>query len=214
MCEIFAITDSDIAKVENNQLWFKRATVDFPLTDEQYKIFKNGYAPDWECRFAPVFMNGWFYITRSGHWLFKFKYEKKEDGLWHITANYDTHFIPGYSVMLNVIREGYFEPQIFTERDSQRYLNALKETHRIPLAVDDKPTYCEICRSNVKPVFFGEPTPETWHKIELGQVIAYGCCISNDSPEWACPTCGQGYKDRHDEWNRSICLTYSIHSLL
>lgn len=63
---IEARTNEEIAKVAKNRLWFKRETVDFPLTDEQYEIFKKGYAPDWDCRFAPVFMDGWFYITRSG----------------------------------------------------------------------------------------------------------------------------------------------------
>lgn len=210
MDAIFTKTDKDKAKVKHNKLWFKRATVDFPLTDEQYEIFKKGYAPDWDCRFEPVYMDGWFYITRSGFWLFKFKYEKKKDGLWHITANYDTRHTPGYSVMLNVIGEGRFERPIFTERDIKRYLKALKNTARIPLAVDSKPSKCEICHSKVKPVSIGEPTPETWRKIERGQLIDYGCCLSEDTPEWACPTCGQGYKDTHDEWNANMCdIIYS-----
>ncbi len=72
---IEARTKEEIAKVAKNRVWFKRETVDCPLTDEQYEIFKKGYAPDWDCRFALVFMDGWFYITRSGFWLFKFKYE-------------------------------------------------------------------------------------------------------------------------------------------
>lgn len=108
MKAIIANAEKEISKVKHNKLWFKRATVDFPLTDEQYDIFKKGYAPDWDCRFAPVYMDGWFYITRSGYWLFKFKYERKKDGLWHITSNYDTGFAPGYAVMLNVIHEGLF----------------------------------------------------------------------------------------------------------
>lgn len=201
MKAIIANTEKEIAKVKHNKLWFKRATVDFPLTDEQYEIFKKGYAPDWDCRFAPVYMDGWFYITRSGYWLFKFKYERKKDGLWHITSNYDTGFTPGYAVMLNVIHEGYFEPQIFTERDIKRYMDALKNTARLPLAVEENPKSCVICHSKVKPVTFGEPTPETWRKIERGQIIDYGCCVGEDYPEWMCPTCGQGYKNRHDKWN-------------
>lgn len=204
MDAIIAQTERELDKVKHNRLWFKRATVDFPLTDEQYEIFRKGYAPDWDCRFSPIYMDGWFYITRSGFWLFKFKYEKKKDGLWHITANYDTKHTPGYAVMLNVIHEGYFEPRIFSERDINRYLDALKNTVRIPLAVDQMPSRCEICGSKVKPVSIGEPTPDTWRKIECGQMIDYGCCVSEDTPEWVCPTCGQGYKDTHDEWNANL----------
>ncbi|MCM1071813.1 MAG: hypothetical protein NC210_05000 [[Clostridium] fimetarium] len=208
MDAIFTKTDKDIAKVKHNKLWFKRATVDFPLTDEQYEIFKKGYSPDWDCRFEPVYMDGWFYITRSGFWLFKFKYEKKKDGLWHITANYDTRHTSGYSVMLNVINEGYFERPIFTERDIKRYLKALMNTVRIPLAVDSKPSRCVICHSKVK--LIGEPTSETRGKIGRGQLIDYGCCMGKDYPDWACPTCGQAYKDRHDEWNAN--MRYIIYS--
>lgn len=62
---IEARTKEEIAKVAKNRVWFKRETVDCPLTDEQYEIFKKGYAPDWDCRFAPVFMDGWFYFSSS-----------------------------------------------------------------------------------------------------------------------------------------------------
>ena len=207
---IITNNERDTAKVKNNRLWFKRATVDFPLTDEQYEVFKKGYVPDWECRFAPVYMDGWFYITRSGFWLFKFKYEKKKDGLWHITANYDTPHTPGYSVMLNVIHEGYFEPQIFTERDMKRYLKALKESSRLPLPVAESPGHCSICHNKVWPVSIGEPTPETWRKIERGTVIDWGCSCDENYPDWACKHCGQTYKDIHDEWNEYQCnIIYS-----
>lgn len=125
MNAIIANTEKEIAEVPNNSLWIKRPTLDFPLTDEQYVVFKKGYAPDWDCRFAPVYMDGRFYITRFGYWLFKFKYERKNDSLWHITSNYDTPFTPGYEVMLYVIHEGYFDPRIFTQRDIDRYINAM-----------------------------------------------------------------------------------------
>lgn len=63
MNAIIANNEKEIAKVKNNKLWFKRAAVDFPLTDEQYAVFKKGYAPDWDCRFAPVYMDG--FILRA-----------------------------------------------------------------------------------------------------------------------------------------------------
>lgn len=207
---IITTNKRDIAKVKNHRLWFKRATVDLPLTEEQYEVFKKGYAPDWDCRFAVEYMDGWLYITRSGFWLFKFKYEKKSDGLWHITANYDTPHTPGYSVMLNVIHEGYFEPRIFTERDIKRYLKALLNTPRIALPVSENPKYCSVCHSRVWPVCIGEPTAESWGKISRGRMIDWGCCVGEDYPDWACKHCGQTYKDTHDEWNEYQC--YIIYS--
>ena len=38
-----------------------------------------GYDPDFDSRFAPFLLGGWFYITRSGYWLKKFKYKKGDD---------------------------------------------------------------------------------------------------------------------------------------
>lgn len=200
--QLTATTKEEIAKVAKSQLWFQRPTVDFPLTEEQYQIFKKSYAPDWDCRFYPVYMDGWFYIVRSGVWLFKFKYEKKRDGLWHITKNYDTPFESGFRVMVNVVHEGYFEPQIFSGRDLDRYFEAMREVEQVPFGVYQKPEYCKICATKVVRIIYGEPTPETMEKARIGELIVGGCCVSEQDPEWGCPRCGYGYKNIEDEWNR------------
>lgn len=57
---IEARTKEEITKVAKNRLLFKRETVDFPLTDEEHEIFKKGYAPDRDCRFTHVFLDGGF----------------------------------------------------------------------------------------------------------------------------------------------------------
>lgn len=198
---IQAHSKEEIAKVAKSRLWFKRETVDFPLTDEQYEIFKKGYAPDWDCRFAPVFMDGWFYITRSGFWLFKFKYEKKKDGLWHITANYDTPFGSGFGFLLTLIHEGYFEPRIFGERDEQRYMEAMCEVVQVPRGVTEKPRNCEVCHSTLRPVIYNPGTPEEWSIIRNGRAIEGREYWDENAADWECPRCGQGYKDIADEWN-------------
>lgn len=199
---IEARTEAEIAKVAKNRLWFKRETVDFPLTDEQYDIFKKGYTPDWDCRFAPVYMDGWFYIMRSSVWLFKFKYEKnKKDGLWHITANYDTPFGSGFGFMLNVIHEGYFEPRIFNERDMQRYIDAMHEVVQVPRGVTDNPKYCDVCHSKLRPVIYNPGTSEDWARIRNGRAIEGRHYWDENASDWECPKCGQGYKDIADEWN-------------
>lgn len=203
---IEARTKEEIAKVPLNRLWFKRETVDFPLTDEQYEIFKKGYAPDWDCRFAPVFMKGWFYITRSGYWLFKFKYEKnKKDGLWHITANYDTPFGSGFGFMLNVIHEGYFEPQIFGGSDIERYMAEMRSIVQVPRGVTEKPDNCEVCRSKLRPVIYRPSTSDEWAKIQNDRAIEGRDYWDENAADWECPKCGQGYKDILDEWNATMC---------
>lgn len=199
---IEARTNEEIARVAESRLWFKRETVDFPLTDEQYEVFKKGYAPDWECRFAPVYMDGWFYIMRSGTWLFKFKYEKnRNDGLWHITANYDTPFGSGFGFLLSVIREGYFEPRIFSERDLQRYFDAMQEVAQVPRGVKEKPYRCEVCHSIPLPVIYNPETAEDWAKIRDGRAIEGRHYQDENASDWKCPKCGQGYKDIADRWN-------------
>lgn len=192
---IEARTKEEIAKVAKNRLWFKRETVDFLLTDEQYDIFKKGYSPDWDCRFAPVYMDGWFYIMRSGVWLFKFKCEKnKKDGLWHITANYDTPFGSDFGFMLNVIHEGYFEPRILSERDMQRYIDAMHEVVQVPCGVTENQKCCDVCHSKQCTVFYSPETSEDWTRLRNGRAIEDRHHWDESSSDWECPKCGQVYK--------------------
>lgn len=200
--QLNATTKEEIAKIAKSRLWFQRETVDLPLTDEQYHIFKKSYAPDWDCRYYPVYMDGWFYIVRSGVWLFKFKYEKKRDGLWHITKNYDTPFESGFQVMANVIREGYFDPQIFCTSDLEGYFEAMRHVGQVPFGVNKKPDYCKICHSPVLDIVYGEPNLDIIEKARRGQLIVGGCCVSEQDPSWGCPKCGSVYKNIADEWNR------------
>lgn len=75
-----------------------------------------GYNPDWDCRFVPYYLGGWFYITRSGYWLKKFKYEKGDDGYYHITEHYTTDHTKGENLLKHVITDGYFRPRIMNDR--------------------------------------------------------------------------------------------------
>ncbi len=66
-------------------------------------------------------LGGWFYITRSGHWLKKFKYTKGPDGYYHVSDHYTTTFEKGRNLLCDVIREGYYDNEIFDDRLQQLY---------------------------------------------------------------------------------------------
>lgn len=96
----------------DENLWENEDINDIPLTEEQYNTFLKGYAPDWECRYAPFFYNDWLYITRSGFWVKKFQYRKSLDGLYHISEHYTTDKEIGRNLLLEILIEGYFEPTL------------------------------------------------------------------------------------------------------
>lgn len=65
--------------------WIPREHIDVPLTKEQYTALCNGFDPGWEARYSTIALGGgWFYTYRSGFLLEKFRYEKGEDGLYHL----------------------------------------------------------------------------------------------------------------------------------
>ena len=102
--------------IQNSPLWEKEDAPDIPLSEEQMVTFVKSYSPCWECRYAPYLLGGWFYITRSGWWLKKFKYEKQVDGLYHVTDNYTTQKEKGRNLLAQVLIEGHFEEEIRDER--------------------------------------------------------------------------------------------------
>ena len=105
-----------LLQIQNSPLWEKEDIVDIPLTEEQMVTFVKSYNPGWEARYAPYLLGGWFYITRSGWWLKKFKYEKKADGLYHVTDNYTTKKEKGRNLLAQVLIEGFFEDEMRDER--------------------------------------------------------------------------------------------------
>ena len=78
--------------------------------------FVKGYTPDFDCRYAPYMLGGWFYITRSGYWLKKIKYTRQPDGYYHVTEHYTTEKEKGWNLLMEIIEHGYFEPGIFDDR--------------------------------------------------------------------------------------------------
>ena len=103
-------------QIQDSPCWEKEVIPDIPLTEEQIISFVKGYIPDWDCRYAPFLLGGWFYITRSGYWVKKIKYKKGNDGFYHITDHYTTEKERGRNLLMEIIVEGYFSPRIFDDR--------------------------------------------------------------------------------------------------
>ena len=96
----------------NLEDWKPEIVPELVITDEQYRTFVQGYAPDWECRYSPCHYKNWLYITRSGFWLKKFRFEKQNDGLFHLTEHYTTEKEAGRNLLCEVLVEGYFQPSL------------------------------------------------------------------------------------------------------
>lgn len=105
-----------LQQIQDNPLWERKEIPDIPLTEEQMISLVKGYDPDWDSRYAPFLLGGWFYITRSGYWLKKFKYKKGDDGFYHITEHYTTEHTKGQNLLVQIIVEGYFQPPILDDR--------------------------------------------------------------------------------------------------
>ena len=105
-----------LLQIQDSALWEKEEIPDIPLTEEQMIAFVKGYGPDFECRYAPYMLGGWFYITRSGYWLKKLKYKKGADGFYHVIDHYTTQKEKGRNLLAEIIIWGYFQPRIFDDR--------------------------------------------------------------------------------------------------
>ena len=105
-----------LSEIQDSPLWEKEEVPDIPLTEEQMISFVMGYSPGWDCRYAPYMLGGWFYITRSGHWLKKIKYTRGNDGYYHVVEHYTTGHAKGDNLLKQVICEGRFEPRILDDR--------------------------------------------------------------------------------------------------
>ena len=105
-----------LLKIQNSSLWEKEDIPDIPLTEDQMVIFTQGYDPSWDARYAPYLLGGWYYLTRSGWWVKKFKYEKGTDGFYHVTEHFTSPKGEGHNVLAQVIMEGHFYPSIIDDR--------------------------------------------------------------------------------------------------
>lgn len=81
--------------VNFQEKWIPMEHPDVPLNKEQFTALCNGCDPGWEARYATIALGGgWFYTYRSGWLLEKFRYEKGDDGIYHLVEFF--HKSKGY----------------------------------------------------------------------------------------------------------------------
>ena len=77
-----------------------------------------------------------------------------------------------------------------------RYYDHLKESVHVndsAIPIRRKPVKCLHCGAKVLCIQYGYPGPDMMEAAERGEILLGGCCINPDSPDYACPTCGQAF---------------------
>ena len=177
-----------------NVKWYPELTPDIPLDDRQYEIFCKGYYPDWDCRYAPIKVGDWHYFVRSGYWLKKYRYEKKDDGLYHLVESYTSRKEMGRNLLMECFAHGYYRPEVLDHETIMEYLDVHGESllkERLTVAVNERPEKCPRCsHGRLLDVIYGEPAGS----FEDDNVIIAGCCIDEFSHDWECPECHARFK--------------------
>lgn len=173
--------------------WFKELTPDIPLNEEQYGNLCKGYYPDWDCRYAPIKIGDWIYVVRSGYWLNKYRFQKREDGLYHLMESYTSRKDIGRNMLMFCIAYGYFRPAVLEREEISEYMDMYGSPFEAHLTVltEGKPSKCLDCEFEyLKDVIYGEPSEE----VDQDKVVLGGCCIDEFSHNWECPQCHARYK--------------------
>lgn len=178
-----------------NVKWFPEITPDIPLDDSQYETFCRGYYPGWDCRYAPIKIGEWHYFVRSGFWLKKYRFEKKEDGLYHLVDSYTSRKEMGRNLLMECFEDGDYKPRVLSEEFTREYFDmygGYLNGARLTIRCKGKPERCLHCEhETLKEVLYGEPSEE----VDQDDVILGGCCIDEDSHNWECPKCHARYRD-------------------
>ncbi len=78
-----------------------------------------------------------------------------------------------------------------------KYYDHLKEfvaIKKAPIMVRRKPVKCPHCGSKVLRIQYGLPGPKMMEAADRNEILLGGCCISEDSPDFGCPVCGQAFR--------------------
>ena len=90
----------------------------------------------------------------------------------------------------------FCHPDEVSSRFLEKYYDHLKEFVAFkndPIPVRRKPVKCHHCGSKVLRIQYGYPSHEMMEASERGEILLGGCIVSEDSPDYACPICGQSY---------------------
>jgi len=101
---------NDSRTIWGGEQWIKTKLDDKTLDEESYSSFLKSYGPDWDMRFGVYYEDGWHYVYRSNYLLKKFKFQKQEDGLYHVTESYTTEHGSYADLIEEVLWQGYFKP--------------------------------------------------------------------------------------------------------
>jgi len=95
---------NDSRTIWGDEQWIKTNLDDKMLTEESYRLFLKSYSPDWEMRFGVYYEDGWHYVYRSNYLLKKFKFQKQDDGLYHMIESYTTEHENSSDLIEEVLR--------------------------------------------------------------------------------------------------------------
>lgn len=101
---------NDSRTMWGEEQWIKTELDDKTLDEESYRSFLKSYGPDWDMRFGVYYEDGWHYVYRSNFLLKKFKFQKQNDGLYHLIETCTTEHGSYADLIEEVLRQGYFKP--------------------------------------------------------------------------------------------------------
>ena len=101
---------NDSRTIWGEEQWIKTELDDKTLDEESYRSFLKSYGPDWDMRFGVYYEDGWHYVYRSNYLLKKFKFQKQDDGLYHVIESYTTEHGSYADLIEEVLWQGYFKP--------------------------------------------------------------------------------------------------------
>ncbi len=101
---------NDSRTMWGEEQWIKTELDDKTLDEESYRSFLKSYGPDWDMRFSVYYEDGWHYVYRSNFLLKKFKFQKQNDGLYHVIETCTTEHGSYADLIEEVLRQGYFKP--------------------------------------------------------------------------------------------------------
>jgi ADP-ribosylglycohydrolase len=101
---------NDSRTIWGEEQWIKTNLDDKKLDEESYRSFLKSYGPDWDMRFGVYYEDGWHYVYRSNFLLKKFKFQKQDDGFYHVIESYTTEKGDYADLIEEVLWQGYFKP--------------------------------------------------------------------------------------------------------
>lgn len=100
---------NDSRTIWGEEQWIKTNLDDKKLDEESYRSFLKSYSPDWDMRSGVYYENGWHYLYRSNCLQKKFKFQKQDDGLYHIIESYTVEHEKQLDLIEEVLWQGYFK---------------------------------------------------------------------------------------------------------